>query len=214
MALCPPSKATFEGVSEGTHVAVCVKVIDIGLQDSPYGTKQQVLIEFEVPGERVEYTDESGTTKEGPKTIGKFYNFTLVDGSNLRKDMESWRGKAFKDDELMNDAGDPIWDVGKVLRAPCQLGIIKNEKGKSLINGIMGLPKGFPAPAIEGEAFVYDAEHPENLTKLSDGLQKIIAKQITPIKGDSKDFANQSLPLQTVAPPPGVGDDFDDDIPF
>lgn len=204
MPLCPPSKPAFEGVSEGTHVAVCSMIVDLGMQDGPYGLKHQICIQFEVPGERVKYTDDSGVEREGPRTIGKFYNFTLAENSTLRKDLESWRGKSFQDSELMDPAGNPIFDISTVVARPCQLSVIKNEHGRSKIASIIGLPKGFPVPPLEGEAIIYDSDHPQNLSKLSEGMRKIIDAQQTQsvkVPEDSMGHANQDIP-------------FDDDVPF
>ena len=60
--------------------------------------------------------------------------------TNLRKDLEAWRGKAFTSEELNG------FDLVNILNVPCQMQIItKERKGKSDVNdisGIMSLPKG------------------------------------------------------------------------
>jgi len=221
MALCPPSKAAFDGVSEGTHIAVCGMVVDLGEQDGIYGLKHQVYIRFEVPAERVEYTNENGATNEGPKVIGRKYGYTLGEKATLRKDLESWRGKTFLDSELMDDSGKPIYDLSKIVGKACQLAVVKNEKGTSKIASVIGLPKGFPVPALESEPIVYDG-NPAVLAKLPDWMQKTIA-EAGKIKqpdqsGATPSFAhvNQPVPQQTHVPfdGPPMQDDFDDDIPF
>ncbi len=214
MALCPPSKGSFEGVTEGPHVAVCSKIVDLGVQDGPFGNKHQVLVEFEVPDERVKFVNDEGAEIEAPKTIGKFYTFSLAEKSTLRKDLESWRGKAFTDDDLMDSGGNPNWDISKLLGVPCQLSVIKNDTGRAVIGTVMGLPKGFPAPTLEGDGIIYDADNLGSLSKLSQGLQGIIGRQIKELKSDSFAHVNQQVPLTVNTPPPGVGDDYDDDIPF
>lgn len=212
MALCPPSKASFDGVSEGPHVAICDMVIDMGMQDGKFGLKPQIYIRFEVPGERVKYTDESGVDKEGPKVIGKRYGNSLGENAILRKDLESWRGRAFKELELMSDQGVPIFDISKLVGKPCQLGIIKNDKGTSKIATIMGVPKGFPIPVPENELIVYDADNQGNLSKLPKWMQEALAGT-EDVKAESYGHVNQQVPVQTSAPGI-VDDDFSDDIPF
>ena len=70
----------------------------------------------------------------------KQYGFSLSSKSNLRKDLEAWRGKAFTSEELNG------FDLVNILNVPCQMQIItKERKGKSDVNdisGIMSLPKG------------------------------------------------------------------------
>lgn len=215
MALCPPSKAAFDGVSEGPHVAICDMVIDLGMQDGTFGLKHQIYIRFEVPGERIKYTDESGVEREGPKCIGKRYGFTLGEKATLRKDLESWRGKAFLDSELMDDQGNPIYDVSKVVGKPCQIGVIKNDKGTSKIATIMGVPKGFPIPVPENELIVYDADNQANLSKLPKWMQEALGETQDTLpaakQADSYGHVNQQVPAHTTAP---GGDFIDDDIPF
>jgi hypothetical protein len=198
MAMYPPAKSTFETVSEGTHVAVCNMIADMGEQDGPYGIKHQVYLRFEVPGERYKYTDDEGKEHEGPRNIGKTYTYSLNEKATLRRDLESWRGKAFSDSELMDAAGNPIYDISKVVTLPCQISVVKSESGSAKIASVIGLPKGFPVPPIEGEAIVYDGDNQHNFGKLPEWLQKAINKQ--PVD-DSKGHADQDIP-------------FNDDVPF
>jgi len=204
MALCPPSKPAFVGVSEGTHIAICNMVADMGMQETKFGPKHQVYLRFEVPAERAEWTDDEGKQHTGPRNIGKTYNFILTEGSTLRAHMESWRGKTFADDELMDAAGTPIWDISKVVGKACQISVAKSDAGNSVIRSIIGLPKGFAAPAIEGDPIIYDGTDPGALNALPEWLRKAIQGEAS----DSASYANQSLPVPQEAPLP------DDDIPF
>jgi hypothetical protein len=195
MPLCPPSKPAFIGVTEGTHIATCYLLADLGMQDSgQYGVKHQIHLLFEVPGERVEFTDDNGQQREMPRTIGKTYNFTLTEKATLRKDMESWRGRAFAETELMDAAGNPIFDITSVVGKPCQLGVIKNENGKSKIGTIMGLPKGFPQPPIEHELTIIDSAYTGDYSHVPKWIKdKLNTPPEPPV--------NQDIP-------------FDDDVPF
>lgn len=213
MALCPPVTATFEGLSEGPHVAICDMVVDLGMQETFYGLKHQIYIRFQVPTERIEYKDESGKDCEGPRVIGKFYGFNLGEKSILRKDLEAWRGKVFADSELMDDSGNSIYDVGRIVGKPCQVGVIKDDKGKSKIATIMGLPKSFPAPMLDGELVVYDVDSPGNLSKLPEWLRTMVGKAVTEDNSASAEHANQSVPMNTQSQPPTL-DEFSDDVPF
>lgn len=208
MGLYPPSKPTFVGVSEGTHIATCYFLADLGMQDSgQYGIKHQVHYLFEVPGERVEFTDENGNNREMPRTIGKTYNFTLTEGATLRKDLESWRGRAFTEAELVDPDGKPIFDITGPVGRPCQLAVVKAESGKSKIASIIGLPKGFQPPPMEHDKLIFDANGdmsnihvPKWIRESLQSPQPVAQTQPSAV-GDSLGHVNQDIP-------------FDDDIPF
>lgn len=208
MGLYPPSKPTFVGVSEGTHVATCYLLADLGMQDSErYGIKHQVHYLFEVPGERVEFTDHNGTIKEMPRTIGKTYNFTLTDGATLRKDLESWRGRAFTEAELVDPDGKPIFDITGPIGKPCQLAVVKAESGKPKIASIIGLPKGFQAPPVEHDIMIFDVDGDMSDIRVPKWIRESLqspqptAQTSRAPQNDSQDHASQDIP-------------FDDDIPF
>lgn len=82
-------------INEGTYGGRCIWVIDLGTQASDFGPKHKVLIGWELPevqrtfGERTE-----------PAIVHKFYTASLAEKSNLRRDLELWRGRAFTDAEL------------------------------------------------------------------------------------------------------------------
>ena len=95
----------FKKVPQGVHMARCYSLIDMGTQlvRSQHGDKElhKIRIAWELFGE-----DEEGNPltverdgKTLPMTISKSYTLSLNEKANLRKDLESWRGKQFTDDE-------------------------------------------------------------------------------------------------------------------
>lgn len=135
----------------GTYPAICNSVIDIGLQYSKAFNKEnhQVMFMFEIPSETIEI---DGETKS--RMISGTYTMSLSERSNLRKMLESWRSKAFTEEELNG------FDLEKVLGLPCLVTII-NETGKngnsySNISNVSKMPKGFPAPEGREEPFLFD----------------------------------------------------------
>lgn len=77
--------------SEGLHQAVMVDVVDLGVLETPWGDKHKCTLVFE--------TDE--LDPEGvPLRVSKRYTLSLSEKSNLRQDLERWRGKAFEPKEL------------------------------------------------------------------------------------------------------------------
>jgi len=124
-------------ISEGVHLAVCIGVWDLGTQHSKVFDKEihQVLIMWEIPHERITIDNKSL-----PMAISKRYTLSLNEKASLRKDLESWRGKAFPAETLKEG-----FDLKKILGKTCQIQIIHNENnGKTYANiaGIMALPKG------------------------------------------------------------------------
>jgi len=111
----------FEPMPIGNYQAVCAFVEDIGTHESSYqGTllkKHQIVVCWEL-NEKMIVGDNAGK----PFMISKFYTLSLHEKANLRKDLESWRGKAFSDEELSG------FDVEKLIGVNCLLNIIENVK--------------------------------------------------------------------------------------
>lgn len=126
----------FEQVAPGTYTARCVRLIDIGTQTSEYqgkaNSRRQVVIAWELPDALMEDGDSAGK----PFLVSSFYTASLGEKANLRHDLVSWRGREFSEEELSG------FDLVNILGKPCMLSIVQNEKGKSIIKGVMALPKG------------------------------------------------------------------------
>lgn len=146
----------FKPCPAGSHVARCIAVISLGTQESPqYPSSFKIMLSFEVPGERIEVNDQPA-----PMTISKEYTLSLNEKANLRRDLESWRGRQFTADELKG------FQVEKVLTMPCMLSVIHKPtaKGKiyAKISSISGLPKGVECPPIWHQAVKYEIEDGES----------------------------------------------------
>ena len=194
----------FTPVPEGSHVARCVSVVDLGVQETPFGDKDQVYLGFEVYDHRVEW-EKDGEKKEGPGLIGVTWTNNLYEEANLGKALIAWRGKPFTPEEKK------LFDLGKLLGVPCMLSVVHNEakNGKVYANvaAIMGCPKGLEVPAQETESIGYSPKDPStkaNLDKLPEWLQNKAVAGGTVMK-------TTKLPDED---PGYAGDDFDDDIPF
>ena len=75
----------------GLQPAVCVDVRDLGTIETKFGDKQMVVLVFEL-----EATNANGDRY----FLQKRYNKSLHPKSNLRKDLERWRGQPFTDKDL------------------------------------------------------------------------------------------------------------------
>lgn len=163
----------FKLVSEGLHPATCIHLIDLGLQTVKYDgdeyEKDKVRLQFEVHDETIEIDGE-----EKPMVIGKDYTKSLHEKSNLSKDLVSWRGKQFTDEELMG------FNLKKVLGKPCQILVIhstSNGKTYANIDNIVPFPKGVQAPKPFNDLVHYDmdaADGEDVLNTLPEWLQNKI----------------------------------------
>lgn len=160
---------------EGTHVARCYRVVDLGTQQVEYmgDTKRQhkVLVSWELPTEPM----EDGR----PFTIHNRYTFSSSEKSHFRQHLESWRGRKFED----KDFGEGGFEIRNLIGVPCLLSVVHNHKnGKTYDNvqGVMRLMKGVEVPdPINEQAFLclnqgeFDSAV---FDQLSDGLKETIRR--------------------------------------
>jgi hypothetical protein len=119
----------FELIEAGIHPAACYAYYDLGIHGTPqYGDKHQVIVCFETLNEKM----EDGR----PFGLSKFYTLTLGKDSNLRNDLESWRGREFTDEEKEG------FDLDNIIGAACQLNVIHEKKdGKTRVKIKNVLPR-------------------------------------------------------------------------
>lgn len=129
----------FQPAPEGTHVARCIELIDIGTHHGEYQgaptVRNQVIVRWELPNETIEIDG-----KPQPMIVSKFYTNSLGEKANLRADLTAWRGRAFTQEELMK------FDLMNILGKPCLLTIVHNEKKKAKVSAVSGLAKGMTCP--------------------------------------------------------------------
>lgn len=168
-----PDDKTFQNVPEGNHIAVCYRVIDLGTIRGEYMGKEnfrrKVLISWEIPDEKM----EDGR----PFTIGQRFTWSMSEKAQLRKILESWRGKAF----VETDFGPQGFDIINIIGVGCMLNVVhetKNGKTYANIASVAKLPKGMSAPAPANQrSFVWLSREEfieGNFDSLSDGLKAII----------------------------------------
>lgn len=156
---------TFSNVPIGLHPAIAVDVVDLGEQKTPYKIEKgvhagedkythQITIVWQVFPE-----DETGEVlrrNDGqPHLLSKFYNLSLSEKANLRKDLDSWRGKPFTEDQLKDG-----WDVELVIGAQCNLNVITNPKNAEKVIVANVLPRGRKDPELKAEPYVREMLRP------------------------------------------------------
>ena len=144
-----------EIVPSGTHIAICYSMIHIGTVEWEWQgeTKHsdKIRLSFELPNEMRDFGGE-----EKPMAISKEYTLSLHEKSNLRRDLEGWRGKSFTKEELNR------FDVTNLLGKSCNVSIIhKNSKSGNefaQIGSISGISKGTKCPEQINESFIFNYE--------------------------------------------------------
>lgn len=159
----------------GTYPAICYGLVDIGWQYNEAYKKSspKIIIMWEIPGETITIDGE-----EKSRVISQTYTVSLNEKATLRKDLTSWRGKDFTDEELK------AFDIRSILNVPCLLNIIhKESNGRTYANisGIMKLPKGVKVPrgTMEPVVFDLDTSDLDEIKDLPEWIQKKIQESDT-----------------------------------
>jgi hypothetical protein len=109
--------------------------------------------------------DRDGEKISLPRMVSKTYTLSLGERANLRKDLESWRGRIFTPEELKG------FDIQNLIGANCMIQVIhKTKDGKTFANisAILPLYKGMSKVQPENKTTVYILEQgnpPEDTPK-------------------------------------------------
>jgi hypothetical protein len=152
----------FEVVEPGTYNAVCVTVLDLGVQPGKYGDREQVHLGWEL-----EQRDSRGERF----VVSATYGASLGRKSHLRADLEAWRGRSFTDEEVDG------FDLRDLAGKPALINIVHNEvDGKVFANvaGLARLPRGTQPLQSERLVTVVDGESgkPRDLLALPEWLRE------------------------------------------
>lgn len=159
-------------LENGVYTALSSMLIDIGFQKSVLDNniRRKFMMVWTIVGEFIEVNKE-----QLPRVMSKEYTLSLNEKSNLRKDLQAWRGQAFTEEELQG------FDLLTVMNKPCQLQIINEEKnGKTYnnISAIMAMPKGMTVEPLQ-ETTVFITNNPEtwnNWEKIPKWIKEKIKK--------------------------------------
>jgi hypothetical protein len=159
------SEQKYEPAPPGLHRAVCVDVEDMGTILTPFKNKDgsdkyqhKVCVVWQT-----EMKNKEGQRYE----VRAWYTATLGEDSNLRKALESWRGRPFSSAELGG------FDLETVIGANCQINVThkktENKRTRAILTAIVPADKSRPKLVPEGykraekkpvqaEAPVYDVD--------------------------------------------------------
>ena len=199
-------------LENGVYTVISSMMIDIGAQKSVLDNniRRKFIMVWNVVGEFIEVNKE-----KLPRVMSKEYTLSLNEKSNLRKDLQAWRGQAFTEEELQG------FDILNVMNKPCQLQIINEEKnGKTYnnISAIMAMPKGMTVSTLD-EITIFitnNAETWQNWEKIPKWIQDKIKKSEGYENSDLKKYVDDYEKMteksnitetdEVIAP--------DDDLPF
>ena len=204
--------STFTPVPAGMHLARCYRIIDLGTQKTEYegniDYKRKLKLVWEIHGE-----DDAGkpivTSKNEPMIITKDYTMSWGDKATLRKDLQSWRGREFTEEEQRR------FDLKSVLDKWCMVNVAHKPKksGGGVYANVIAVT---PVPSVMKSSlpqghnkcglFMLSEPDMEMFDSFGDYLKKTImaAPEWKAVEG------------RTAAPAPQGGgfDDMDDDMPF
>jgi hypothetical protein len=134
-------------IPSGNYIARCYGIIELGTitEKNAMGelkTQRKIMIDWEFPTEKVVFSEEKG---EQPFVISKEFTISMNEKANLRKTIESWRGRVMTDKEA-ND-----FDITKLLGQPCMINVVHKAKkdgsgSYAVLSGVTPVPKGFECP--------------------------------------------------------------------
>lgn len=198
MSITAPNKPSRELVPAGNYIARCFSMIHIGtVPENIMGEMKKinkVRLTWELPTEMRSFKEDE---PEKPLTISQEFTLSMNEKANLRKFLESWRGKGFTEDEA-ND-----FDITKLLGVPCMLSVIHKttKKGREydLISGVATLPKGTECPRQINSNFEFNYDDKfdnqileqfpdfiKDRIKNSDEFKKILMPENTDIEEQSE----------------------------
>lgn len=169
------STKEFTPAPAGLHRAVCVAYIDLGTQEGEWQgevtRKPKVMFVWELPDEPIIV---DGVSK--PQTVHLRLTNSLHEKSGMRHHLESWRGRAFTDEERGG------FDLDNILGKACQVNVIheadKNDKRKvwAKVTAVLPLSKGMAKPTASIAPWRYVLEDdgynfPEQMT---DHMKKLL----------------------------------------
>lgn len=165
-----PKRTKIPRLPDGTYFGRVSSVVDFGIQkqtDWQTGKetdpKPTVMITFQIPDEGVEVEQEDGTIKTMPRYIGKEYNLSTFERSNLMKMLAAIAPGVESLDELLN------------VPAMLQVGSTKSDNAK--ISAVMAPPKGMEVGELTVDTTYFDFTFPDK--ELFDKLPQWQQERIT-----------------------------------
>jgi len=208
----------FKPVPAGMHLARCYRIIDLGTQKTEFQgqvkMQRKIIMQFEVHGE-----DDSGKPIQmddgKPMSISKNYTLSLAEKATLRADLQSWRGRDFRPDELRG------FELKNVLGAWAMISVVQamGNNGKEYtnivnVNSVPSIIKSAGLPKGHNELVLWSFDDPD--MKVFETFSNNIKKKIQESPEYKAKMQITQVPQRTMTPSTAQSgfEDMDDDIPF
>jgi len=218
-----------ETLPVGQYSAVCYKIVDVGTrmetfqQDDPK-KRTSVCIYWEVLNPKM--------ADGRPFSIMKQYTSSLNENATLHKDLKSWRGKSFTEEELRG------FEIQNILSVSAQLEVAHTEGGNAKVVSVFKPDGGAKKTPTVNAAQVFDLEvYCREFNGKSDAKSKEMCDVFADLPSFMQEMVNESFEMKaaesSMASPSGVDGlaaiakktsvdkessepvvEFDDDIPF
>lgn len=171
----------FQIAPAGTHLARLYRIIDLGTQmrefDGKVTMNRKTKFFWELLGEDAE-GKELVTTEGKPLIQSKEYTASLNEKANLRRDLESWRGKAFTEAELTG------FSLQNILGQFCLITIAHRPKGDvtyadlKSVSGVPAVYKKAGLPSGVNPTMLFDLNKFDQtmFDSLSENIKETIRK--------------------------------------
>lgn len=155
MSLIAKGGGTYIQCPTGAHQAVCVDVVDLGIEVSDKYVNEKTGEPNKAHKVRFVWQIAEPLMDDGRRySISRKFTLSLNEKSALRKFLESWRGLPFTAADLSKG-----FDVEKLIGVNCILQVLPSEDGQYRnVSAVMPLTKG--VPAIEAEGYVRVKDRP------------------------------------------------------
>ena len=142
-------ESDYEVVPAGQHLAVCYRLVDAGTReeqykDNPPKKRHVLFVYWELP--EVKMGDGR------PFTISKKYTLTLNENGTLFKDLKTWRGKSFTQEELKG------FDLLNVLGVSALLEVEHSDEGKARVVSVFKPEGGAKKTETTNEQQAFDID--------------------------------------------------------
>jgi hypothetical protein len=197
-----------ELIPAGNYAARCYSMIHIGtVEEMIQGDIKRlnkVRITWELPTELRVFKEEKG---EQPMVISQEFTLSMNEKANLRKFLESWRGKGFTEEQAKN------FDITVLLGVPCMLSVIHKvtKKGNEYetIASVAAMPKGYECPDQVNANFEFNYED-----KFDSRVLESFPDFIKDKMKSSEEFKRLLMPENTDIKETPQDDEEKDDLPF
>lgn len=190
MTTAPKPKTTYTPAPEGTQLARCYQIIQIGTLQEEYMGKPKMMnkirLSFELPL-KTKIWKEGEPAK--PTTVHKEYTFSMAEKANLRKLVEGMIGTTLVDTEAY------AFDIESLVGMECLL----NLKHKTSVSGNVRAEIASASPLMEGQTcppqfnpsniLMYSAWDQTKFEALPDFLKEKMM--------ESEEFKNKTSTLST-----------------